>query len=162
MPGRKAQPINILKAKGKKHLTKKEIKEREEAEAAIAFKVDEIKPPAWLSSFAKKEFRRLAKGLLEVKQITNADVNQLALYCDVYSIYIIYSKAINKSLRISKQSKTPPMPHPLLDKKAQLFAQMLKVAVEFGFTPCSKAKIAMPKKEKPEPSEFDKKYGSRV
>ena len=90
-----------------------------------------------MSKEAKKEFRRLAKQLLEVGLMTNIDVNSLAFYCDAYSDYQVVEDP-----RASKR----------------LFDQMSKIASDFGFTPYSRARLAMPKKKK-ELSQFEKDFG---
>ena len=138
---RKAEPINILAAKGKSHKTKAEIKARQEAEAALVFKTDKIEPPKWLKAAAKREFIALAAELCELRLMTNADVNMLAMGVDACVRY--------------------PKEHDPKIKK-QLFDQWTKVAAEFGFTPSARAKIAMPRKEKPEPTAFEKRFGDRV
>ena len=102
----------------KSNLTKAELKELQEATAASGFGTDKVKPPKWLSAPAKKEFRRLAKELLEDKIMTNVYVDVLALYCDAYADY---------------QKVEDPRSRKLL------FEQMTEVAAEFGFTPDPRA-----------------------
>ena len=178
---RKATPINVLDLKGKKHLTTAEIEARKEAEAAIASGTDKVKPPSWLSKAAKKEFRRQAKNLLEAKLITNSDVDLLAAYSDAYADYIKFAKIIeeegemidktSRSLKFGKDAQgkrtvvgetatVGKIPHPLLTKKRQAFDQMKAIALEFGFTPSARAKIAIPRKEKPEPTAFEKTFSN--
>ncbi len=110
---RRADSINVLELKGKKHLTKAQIEERQAAEAALSFGKDKVKPPTWLSKVAKKEFRKLAKELLEADLITNVDVVALACYCDAYANYIACAKIIEKeglTVDIMSVSKSPKGP----------------------------------------------------
>ncbi|PFV26776.1 phage terminase small subunit P27 family, partial [Bacillus cereus] len=77
--GRKAKPIHLHLLEGNTNrLTKDEIEQRLKAEKQLQAKKDKVKPPTWLDSIAKKEFRRIAGELLELDVITNIDVNALA------------------------------------------------------------------------------------
>ena len=55
------QPIQLIKAKGKKHLTKNEIEERTNSE--IPPITDGIAPPDYLNEAQKKRFRAVAEDL---------------------------------------------------------------------------------------------------
>lgn len=150
MGGRKAVPIDLLLQRKKKNLTKAEIDARRAAEAKIKPNNNQVKPPTWLSPGAKKEFKKLANELMQTELITNVDVNQLAVYCRAYDRFIELQKG---------QPEFTDSGDPLLDddgnqvlyideKKIDiLFKQLKTMAAEFGFTPSSRAKIAM----KPEP-----------
>ena len=163
---RKSNPVNLIVHNGKKHLTKSEIEHRQKAEAAITPPANKVKPPKWLSRPAKKEFKRLIKEMAETKLITNADINALAAYCDAYVDYIECTRIIGEEgLMVeytNKAGETNRIPHPLFTRKKQLHEQMIKIASEFGFTPCSRAKIALPKKEKKEPTAFEQRFGDRI
>ena len=70
------QPIALVEAKGKKHLTKAEIEERKRTE--VKAPTDRIEAPAYLTPVQKRKFTRTAKQLLEVGLISNLDVDALA------------------------------------------------------------------------------------
>ncbi|EEM55724.1 MULTISPECIES: phage terminase small subunit P27 family [Bacillus cereus group] len=147
--GRKAKPINLHLLEGNSNrLTKDEIEQRLKAEKQLQAKKDKVKPPTWLDSVAKKEFRRIAGELLELDVITNIDVNALATYCDAYSDYVECTKIIREEGLLveytNKAAETNKVPHPLLTKKKQLHEQMKTLAVEFGLTPSARAKIVIP------------------
>jgi P27 family predicted phage terminase small subunit len=162
--GRNAKPIKLHLLEGNKNrLTKKEVEQRLEAEKKLQPKKDKIKPPTWLDSIAKKEFKRIAGELMELDLLTNVDVNALAAYCDAYSDYIKCTKIIQEEgLMVeytNKAAETNKVPHPLLTKKKQLHEQMKSLAAEFGLTPVARAKLAMPKQEKKEPTPEEKLFG---
>jgi P27 family predicted phage terminase small subunit len=162
--GRKAKPIQLHLLQGNKNrLTKKEIEERQQAEGRLKPKADKVKPPSWLDTVAKKEFRRIVSELEEIELITNVDVVALATYCDAYSDYVKCCKLIaEEGLMVeytNKAAETNKVPHPLLTKKKQLHEQMKSLATEFGFTPAARAKIAIPKQQQKEPSTFEKEFG---
>ena len=143
--GRKAKPIHLHILEGNTNrLTKEEMKQRLESEKRWKAKSDKVRPPTWLDSVAKKEFKRIAGELLELEVMTNIDVNALALYCDAYADYMACTKIIKKRIacRIHQQSaETNKVPHPLLTKKKQLHEQMKAIGVDFGFTPSARAKL---------------------
>ena len=53
------QPIEVIQAKGRKHLTKAEIENRQKTEIKAAD--DQVLPPAYLSAKQKKRFKATAQ-----------------------------------------------------------------------------------------------------
>lgn len=91
------QPTDLVVMKGKKHLTKAEIEERKNAEVKAAS--DKVRPPAYLTTEQKKEFRKLAKELLAIKLIANVD-------CDALARLII---AQDQYIEITEQIRATPL-----------------------------------------------------
>lgn len=92
MGGRNAQPIDILQARGKKHLTKKEIKQRKESE--IKFGDEKLVCPMYVYSdkVARKKWNDLIADYRKAKAqgielIRSSDVGILAMYCKTFSEY---------------------------------------------------------------------------
>jgi phage terminase small subunit len=94
--GRNAQPIDILKAKGKSHhITKDEEKRRKQAELKLGkSELGELKPPSFIKNdivafrYWKqhlKEYKEAAENNIEI--LSSSDVGILALYCKTYSEY---------------------------------------------------------------------------
>jgi P27 family predicted phage terminase small subunit len=161
---RKAMPIDIAIARGNKNrLTKKQIEERKEVEDTIKPRANKIDAPEWLDDIGTSEFNRVSELLSEIKLITEADITLLAAYADAYSEYVECSNRIKKDGimidHVNTTGKKNKIVHPLSTKKKQLFEQIKAVATELGMTPSSRAKIAIPKKEKKKPTEFDKMFG---
>jgi P27 family predicted phage terminase small subunit len=163
MGGRKARPVELLLLNGNKNrLTKSEIESRRKAEAKIKPGADKVRPPAWLDAIAKKEFKRLAAELLQTEIISNVDVNQLAIYCRSYSRYVQLQKGI---------PATDMNGEPVLDADGNevletnekeldiLYKQLKGMAAEFGFTPSSRAKIAIQKPEEKQKTPEEEMFG---
>jgi len=149
MMGRHAKPVDLQLVDGNKNkMTKEEIDKRKKAEEAINFKSDKVKPPTWLSDDAKKVFRKLVKEYEHNEMLVNVDVHALAMFSDAYINYIQCCEIIDKEgLMIEQTNKagaTNSVPHPLLTKKKQLFEQLNKIMGEFGLSPSSRAKLAIP------------------
>jgi len=97
--GRYAQPVDILTANGRKHLTKAEIQERKDAEVKIGKKLeksdlDKLKPPSYVKDDAVafacwkdciKQYKLAAEQKVDL--LTSSDVGMLAMYCKTYSEY---------------------------------------------------------------------------
>lgn len=90
-----AQPIDILTANGRKHLTKSEIQHRKESEVKLGkSELDKLKPPVFVKNDAVafsywkqhlKEYKSAAEQGIEI--LTSSDVGMLALYCKTYAEY---------------------------------------------------------------------------
>jgi len=90
-----AQPISLIMAKGRKHLTKEEIKMRQESEIKLGkTELKKTRPPQFVKddivAYAHwkkllKEYREAAEQGIEL--LTTSDVGMLALYCKTYAEY---------------------------------------------------------------------------
>jgi phage terminase small subunit len=140
--GRKAMPIDLLLVQGNKNkLTKKEIEARKKSEEKIKPNADKIKAPAFLCRSAKLEFNKLAAELQQTEVLTNVDVDLLGWYCWAND----HLKTKLNELSINE-----------IDK---LMNRIKSIAVEYGLTPASRAKLAMPKEEEKEKSTEEKLFG---
>ena len=79
------QPTALLMAKGKKHFTKAEIKERLASEVQPC--TEDIVAPAFLTTVQKKEFDKLAGQLQKINIMGETDVDALARYITAQSLY---------------------------------------------------------------------------
>lgn len=85
--GRNAQPIDILQANGKKHLTKAEIEQRKKNE--IKFGTDNLKCPNFVKNnvVAYKKWKEILKIYKDVDFVSSGDIGLLARYCMSFSEY---------------------------------------------------------------------------
>lgn len=157
----RAVPIAL----NKKNMSNAERKAREKAEERLRTGTDKIKPPKWLTKEGKREFRRLAKLLMEIDLITNLDVDFLAVFANTLVAY----QEVNEQIRMdgltaiytTKTGAENIVAHPLLTQRKQLADQIRLMGGELGLTPSSRAKLAMmPKEEKEEPTAFDQLFGN--
>lgn len=96
--GKRAQPIDILKANGRKHLTKEEIENRKKSE--IKFGESRLKCPDYVKHdpVALKKWRELIKEYKaaaekKIELVKSSDVGILAMYCKTFSEYQTLLKA---------------------------------------------------------------------
>ena len=173
MAGKK-QPIALVQAKGKKHLTKAEIALREAQE--LHPDADKVAPPDWLDKKQRKRFVELAAPLIELKIMTNLDCEALARLVKAESDYIAMVQVIDKlPLTLEERHyKIGPDGKPeidettgekivvtkvvvndtraaLLQQQDKLWKQCRQGATDFGLTIAGRCRLVAPvvKEEKP-------------
>lgn len=85
--GRNAMPIDILKARGKKHLTKSEIQGRKESEIRLGEK--NLRCPDYVKNdiVAYKKWKEIIKLYKDIDFVSSGDVGLLGRYCMTFSEY---------------------------------------------------------------------------
>lgn len=91
MPNQR-QPTDLVVYKGRKHLTKAEIAERNSSE--VTAPANDIRPPDYLNKKQKAEFDYLAEELTRIDIFGNVDAGILARYCVAHSLYGRYTKLL--------------------------------------------------------------------
>jgi len=124
MPNQK-QPIDLIAYKGRKHLTKNEIRER--ASSEVDAPADNIEIPKFLNAKQKQEYIRLAEELLRVGIMSNLDTGELARYCVALSLYERYTKLMRSApkkkaarLRREAAAKGEAIPDDVSDEELAL------------------------------------------
>lgn len=157
--GRAKQPISLLEAKGKKHLTKTEILRRKNTE--VKANNNKINIPSFLTKKYHKEFNEITEELYDIGIMSNLDVNVLAQYLLAKNDYIYYTKTVNKLrtevktienlITFSEVLKS----YEMLKDKA--FKQCQVTAASLGLTISSRCKLVLPaKKEEEKENKFSK------
>ncbi len=152
MAGQK-QPIDLVIAKGKKHLTKQEIKTRKEQEINVPF-VD-IQAPKYLSKKLTDEFYEVAEKLKSLNIMTELDEDCLARYLLSKNNYLKITKKLNniitkKETRISEIDS-------LISIQDKLFKQCRSAANDLGLSISSRCKLIVPvDPTPPKKNKFDK------
>lgn len=160
--GNQKQPINLIIAKGKKHLTKAEIEERQRTE--ITTDHTNVKPPDYLSEEEVKEFYRISKILLDIGIITELDEDCLAHYLVSNSSYIKYTKKIRaledellEAKRTDRKAKLKSEIDTYLTYQDKALKQCRACANDLGLSISSRAKLVMPQpKEEKKENKFNK------
>lgn len=147
--GRPREPIDLLIAKGKKHLTKTEIEERRAQEIDVPF--TDIQPPSFLPKSFHKEFYEISDKLKAIGIMTELDTVSLAQYLIAKQNYISYTAML---LKVIKRNSDPNRQYldeddVLENTKIQALQdralrQCQTCARDLGLTITSRAKIAIP------------------
>lgn len=147
--GRPREPIDLLIAKGKKHLTKAEIEERRAQEIEVPFA--DIQPPSFLPKSFHKEFYEISDKLKAIGIMTELDTVSLAQYLIAKQNYISYTAML---LKVIKRNSDPN--RQFLDEddvventkiqalQDRALRQCQTCARDLGLTITSRAKIAIP------------------
>lgn len=160
--GNQKQPINLIIAKGKKHLTKAEIEERQKTE--IHTDHINVKPPDYLDEKEVKEFYRISQILLDIGIITELDEDCLAHYLISNSSYIKYTKKIRalenellEAKRTDRKAKLKSEIDTYLTYQDKALKQCRACANDLGLSISSRAKLVMPQpKEEKKENKFTK------
>lgn len=160
--GNQKQPINLIIAKGKKHLTKAEIEERQKTE--ITTDHTNVKPPDYLNEEEVKEFYRISQILLDIGIITELDEDCLAHYLVSNSSYIKYTKKIRaledellEAKRTDRKAKLKSEIDTYLTYQDKALKQCRACANDLGLSISSRAKLVMPQpKEEKKENKFAK------
>ena len=154
---RQRQPIELVIANGRKHLTKAEIEARRASEVRPLD--GEIMPPDYLTKKQRDEFDKIAGQLRELKIMGETDVDALARYVVANGFYI---ESVKK-LRSKEVRDDPELFESWLKIQERFFKQARASASDLGLTISSRCKLVVPDTGKPEekPNKF-RRFEKRV
>lgn len=147
MSGQK-QPVDLLLAKGNKHLTKQEIEKRRNQE--IKADSDNIEAPSYLTKKQKEKFDIYVQELKKVEIITNLDTETLARQVVTEFKFEEVTKKLNKTGILD------PEYDKLLIAYEKLFKMCRQGASDLGLTISSRCKLVVPKTPEKPKNKFEK------
>ena len=146
-------PIEVVQARGSKHLTKAEIKERKERE--IKPVTDDIIAPDYLTKKQKDTFYKLSSQLEKLKIMGETVVDALARYIVANDSYVHTTKQLRKS-----EVKNDPMKYESWSKIQERNFKMVRASAnDLGLSISSRCKLVVPganKEDKPKENKFAK------
>lgn len=159
---RPREPINLIIAKDKKHLTKSEIEERKKQE--IKVEAINVQPPEYLTDKQKQEFIKISRILLNIGIMTELDEDRLAQYLISMDNYIEYTETIRiledklkRAKKFEKKQEYMSQIDLYLRYQNRALKQSRDCASDLGLSISSRCKLVMPKKEeKPKENKFNK------
>lgn len=161
------QPLEVLQGKGRKHLTKAEIENRQKTE--IKAKSDKVKPPTYLGAKQKKRFTEIANELLDLDIMANIDCDALARLIIVEDEFIAINKALKKTpLMINRrialdeldehgnpvfkeveEKVVNPEYNQLQIMRGRVFKECRQGAADFGLTVSSRCRLVVARSSEP-------------
>lgn len=138
MPGPR-QPTDVIKANGRKHLSKTEEAERRARETRVP-RAKTAKPPKWLPDGLKKEFRALGKKLIDAGIYTDLDADTLGRYLVAQHQWIIATREAEKALVQRDQEQTEAWGR----VQDRYFKQARNCANDMGLTITSRCRLVVP------------------
>lgn len=166
--GKQREPIDLILAKGKKHLTKEEIAQRRDSEVNVDNYKD-IRAPSYLSKKQKNEFAEIATKLLDIGIMSELDEDCLARYLIAKDNYLKFTKLLNTAIKnkSAKQHKDNAEMQRVYsnDIEAYLihqdraFKQCRASASDLGLSISSRCRLVVPQtnnNDKPKENKFAK------
>jgi P27 family predicted phage terminase small subunit len=166
---RPREPIELIVAKGNKHLTKAEIEARRATEVRPC--ADDLTPPSYLTAKQKKHFTRLALQLEKIGIMGETDTEALARYITAEALY---EDAV-KDLRALQKNrpKDPDAERYYADvaiwteamdvatkTQDRYFKQAQAAARDLGLTISSRCKLVAPVKDEAPPVNKFSRFGA--
>ena len=143
MPGPR-QPLAVIAANGRKHLSQREIAERSAVEVT-AVADGPVPPPSWLTKTKlRQEFERIEKRLRELKIF---DVLDAAMFLAARDEYVAARRQADKALR----EKNVEAADEWSRVQDRYFKQARACASDLGLTVTSRCRLTVP--EKPQQAE---------
>lgn len=148
----KRQPTDLIKAKGRKHLSRSEEAERRAGEVPnITPDGAKIRAPDWLPEDLRDEFNDLRRQLVKLGIFAKLDRDTLARYLVAHQIYLRATSHVQAAL--DKQDAAGADKWSTVQNK--YFKQCRECANDLGLTISSRCKLVLPAKdEDPELDEF--------
>lgn len=144
------QPIELVLAKGKKHLTKSEIDARKNGE--IQPLNGKIEPPEYLNKAQRAAFRRYARQLKELGVIGVTDVDVLARYVVAEGLYEL---AAGKLSLPEIQDDHDALAE--WNKAFDMYGRQCRMcANDLGLSPSSRCKLVIPKAQPERENRFSR------
>ena len=153
MAGKPREPIELILAKGKKHLTKNEIEQRKNTEINTE-NYKNVKPPNYLSKTQKKEFNEIADKLVNIGIMSELDEDCLARYLISKDNYLKFTKLLNIAFKnkTSKKNQDNIEIQKILSNEIECnlinqdraFKQCRQCATDLGLTISSRCRLIVP------------------
>lgn len=139
-PAAKPTALKVLEGNaGKRELNKNEPK--------YDLSDDTKKPPAWLGTYGKKEWKRIFPLLEKNGLFTDADKIALAAYCQNVDTWVQAEKTKRAEGLTIETSNGTTVQHPAVGIANTAMTNLLKFGREFGLTPSSRANLSAEKFE---------------
>lgn len=158
--GRRAKPVELHILDGNRsRKTKKELRQRQEAESRLRPPSDNVTPPSWLSVAAREEFERIVADLAETKILTNADVYTLAVLCDALVRHREATAILDRDGLTAIGANGQQVQHPAVLVATKYAGIIARYAPRFGLDPSGRASLAIPRSEEKQVDPFEAKFG---
>lgn len=138
---RPREPIKLIQAKGKKHLSKEEIEKRSSQE--IKVDLTKVKAPSYLEKKQKLEFNKISKKLLSIGIITELDEDCLARYILSKDLYIKYTERLTSLVNRNDDEDIDKI-NKMQNIQDKAFKQCQSSSRDLGLTISSRCKLVIP------------------
>lgn len=140
MAGRR-QPVAVLEANGRKHLTEAEKDARRDAELRVP-PAEKIKPPKWLPKELRREFRTLGEQLRAVGLYTDLDADTLGRYLIAHREWLAATSEVQAALNAMPREVEAVDAWGKVQER--YFKQARNCANDMGLTVTSRCRLVLP------------------
>lgn len=136
---------------------KEKIQARKEQEKKLKADRDDLIAPSWLSTSAKKEFKRVVEECEKINILDNLDLGVLAIYCNSYDGYIQASEQLKKDGLVTYKDTDAgqvAIVSPLVNVQEKYTKQILQCSTKLGLATTDRLKLIVPTKEEPKENKF--------
>lgn len=145
-----------------KHYTKEEIENKKKNEESLYGDNGKLKPPSWLNSEGKKEFKRVVGEMRDIeafnKMLSNLDLTTLAIYSDAYANYVELTKRIHDEGTTcsftNTKGQTNTIVHPAVQAQMKYIDIIMKCSIKLGLSVSDRLKLVIPNTGKIEENKF--------
>lgn len=152
---RQRQPIALVQANGRKHLTKAEVEQRSRTEVRPC--TDDITAPAFLTKKQKREFDQIAAQLAKLHIMGETDVDTLGRYVATRELYVAAVRDVRMTQKQKPEERTAESMAEWaelmdkLDRRVERYAKQVQAyARDLGLTISSRCKLVVPEPAEPE------------
>ena len=133
------QPTDVIKAKGRKHLSKTEEAQRWAGEVQVE-RPKTVQVPKWVPEDLRKDFRALGRKLLAAGLYTDLDGDTLGRYLIAQRQYLVAAEETDKALGRKDQEGADSWGKVL----ERHFKQARNCANDMGLTVTSRCRLVVP------------------
>jgi P27 family predicted phage terminase small subunit len=110
-------------------------------EAGPAFKRVPPKPPTWLSTEARAEWRRVLPELSRLDLVKEQDRAALAAYCEAWATFVAATRVVQEEGLVI-EARQGKLAHPCVAIARNAGREMRSWAAHFGLTPSTEQALA--------------------
>lgn len=147
----KREPTDLVKAKGRKHLSRAEETARRDVEVPNTTPPGaKIRAPDWLPTDLRDEFNDLRRQLVDLGIFAKLDRDTLARYLIAHQVYLRATNYVQFALDKGDATKADKWS----SVQNKYFKQCRDCANDLGLTISSRCKLVIPKADQPEEDEL--------
>ena len=139
-------PVEVIQARGAKHLTKAEIEQRKATEVK-AKPAKQLRCPGWLGGELHDDFLALSRKLCKLGIVADIDADTIARYVKASDQYLRVTRQLDGAI----EARDAEGAAALARMQNTFFTQARQCAADLGMTVTGRAKLVIPEKEEDVP-----------
>ena len=150
------QPLEVLEANGRKHLSRAEREERRAGSVQGDGTIKRLTAPSWLPKGQREEFNRVAAAVVKLMPtlVARTDAEVIATYCMARQEWQTATSHANRELNAGRADEADAWSK----IQERYFKQARACATDLGLTITSRCRISIPEwaREQPQETAFER------